>query len=233
MSTHFGPLQASIDEKPLAPPVRIGTAFPARPMFYRRAGKRMLDVLLVLLGAPFVLPVVALLALAIFLRDGRAPFYSQSRLGKGGITYRLWKLRTMVTEADTLLAAHLAADPAARKEWDETQKLKDDPRITRIGRLLRKTSLDELPQLWNVLRGDMSLVGPRPMMPDQRRLYPGEAYFRVLPGITGPWQVSERNASTFAARAAFDTDYERSLSLGADLRLLAATLRVVLRGTGY
>ncbi|MFN3432691.1 MAG: sugar transferase, partial [Candidatus Sericytochromatia bacterium] len=195
--------------------------------------KWLFDGIAVLLGAPFVVPILVLLALVIFLRDGANPFYSQDRVGKGGRLYRIWKLRTMVVDADSLLAAHLAANPAARREWDETQKLKDDPRITRIGRILRKCSLDELPQLWNVLKGDMSLVGPRPMMPEQRALYPGDAYYRLLPGITGPWQVSERNASSFAARAGFDAAYERSLSFGADMRLLLATVRVVTRGTGY
>ena len=233
MTTHYRDLQASIDEKAFAAPVEMGGVFRDRWLSYRRTGKWALDVALVLLSLPFVLPLIGVLALAIFLRDGKMPFYSQDRLGKGGRIYRLWKLRTMVVDADRLLAAHLAADPAARQEWHETQKLKRDPRITRVGRLLRKSSLDELPQLWNVLKGDMSLVGPRPMMPEQRRLYPGEAYYRLLPGITGPWQVSERNATTFAARAGFDTDYERRLSLGADLRLLLATMRVVVRGTGY
>jgi lipopolysaccharide/colanic/teichoic acid biosynthesis glycosyltransferase len=102
-----------------------------------------------------------------------------------------------------------------------------------MGRLLRKSSLDELPQLWNVLVGDMSLVGPRPMMPAQQVLYPGRAYFRLRPGITGPWQVSHRNETTFAARAGFDAEYERDLSFVTDTRLLFATVRVVLRATGY
>ena len=139
----------------------------------------------------------------------------------------------MVVDADARLAAHLAADPALRAEWDETQKLKRDPRITAVGRLLRKTSLDELPQLWNVLKGDMSLVGPRPMMPEQRALYPGRAYYQMRPGLTGPWQVSDRNAVSFAGRAEFDADYARRMSLATDLCILFLTVWVVLRGTGY
>jgi lipopolysaccharide/colanic/teichoic acid biosynthesis glycosyltransferase len=138
----------------------------------------------------------------------------------------------MVPGAEARLAAHLAADPAARAEWDRSQKLREDPRVTPLGRLLRRSSLDELPQLWNVLAGDMSLVGPRPMMPCQQALYPGEAYYRLRPGLTGPWQVSDRHASAFADRARFDRDYEQALSLATDLRILAATLRAVLRGTG-
>jgi lipopolysaccharide/colanic/teichoic acid biosynthesis glycosyltransferase len=110
--------------------------------------------------------------------------------------------------------------------------LRDDPRVTRLGRLLRKSSLDELPQLWHVLTGDMSLVGPRPMLPEQRALYPGTAYYALRPGITGPWQVAGRNDLAFARRADFDREYEANLSLATDLKLLAATLRAVLRGTG-
>ena len=124
-------------------------------------------------------------------------------------------------------------NPEARLEWNSTQKLKADPRITRLGRLLRKTSMDELPQLWNVLIGDMSLVGPRPMMPSQRSLYNGTAYYALRPGITGPWQVSERNEVEFSQRAEFDREYEENVSLLTDLRLLVATTQVVIRGTGY
>lgn len=218
--------------KPVQPAATVTVeAAPARGL-YRTVLKRIFDVTVVVVFAPIVLPLVALLALLV-ARDGGRPFYSQLRVGRGGRTYRIWKLRTMVADADARLEAHLASDPAARAEWDSTQKLKHDPRITRFGRLLRKSSLDELPQLWNVLRGDMSLVGPRPMMPCQQDLYPGHAYYRLRPGITGPWQVSERNASSFADRAWFDAGYDRDLSLVTDLRLLAATVRVVLRATGY
>jgi exopolysaccharide production protein ExoY len=139
----------------------------------------------------------------------------------------------MVDDAEAKLEDHLAADSSARHEWDTTQKLKADPRITSFGRFLRRSSLDELPQLWNVLKGDMSLVGPRPMMPEQAPLYSGEAYYTLRPGITGLWQVSERNATAFADRAHYDARYEQDLSLVNDLRILMATVRVVLRGTGY
>lgn len=199
---------------------------------YRVFGKRLFDTLIVLLSVPVVLPIVLFLALLVAL-DGGRPFYSQTRIGKGGRLYTMWKLRSMVMDADEKLEAYLAGNPVARAEWDETQKLKNDPRITRLGRFLRKSSLDELPQLWNVLNGDMSLVGPRPMMVSQKDLYPGQAYYAMRPGITGMWQVSERNESSFADRARFDTQYERVLSFGTDIRLLAATVRVVLRATGY
>jgi lipopolysaccharide/colanic/teichoic acid biosynthesis glycosyltransferase len=138
----------------------------------------------------------------------------------------------MVPDAEERLAAHLEAHPAAAAEWGRTQKLRQDPRVTRLGRFLRRSSLDELPQLFNVLTGDMSLIGPRPMMVDQAPLYPGRAYYALRPGISGPWQVSERNATSFADRARFDDRYDRDLSLLTDLRLILATFRAVLRGTG-
>ena len=199
---------------------------------YRNGVKRLLDIVLTLLGAPIVVPLVALLALMIAC-DGGSPFYVQDRVGRDGRIFKMWKLRSMVLRAESRLADHLAQDPSAKTEWDSTQKLKSDPRITGFGRLLRKSSMDELPQLWNVMIGDMSLVGPRPMMTCQQPLYPGSAYYKLRPGITGSWQVSERNKSTFADRARFDALYDRELSLMTDLRLLKATFRVVLRATGY
>lgn len=199
---------------------------------YKRVFKRAFDVSAVLVTAPVWVPLVILLALLI-ARDGGSPFYTQDRVGLGRKTFRIWKLRSMVVDADARLEAYLTRHPEARREWDETQKLKSDPRITRLGRLLRKCSLDELPQLWNVLVGDMSLVGPRPMMTSQMPLYPGQAYYSLRPGVTGYWQISARNDSSFAARAVFDEDYERDLSLGTDLKVLAGTVRVVLHCTGH
>lgn len=204
---------------------------PRGKRFYRRSGKRLLDVGLVLLVLPFVLPVMVILALLVAL-DGHSPFYIQERVGRGDRTFALWKLRTMVPDAKTFLGRYLSGNEAARREWDAYQKLSCDPRITQIGHFLRKSSLDELPQLWNVLKGDMSLVGPRPMMPEQRHLYPGQSYFSLLPGLTGLWQVSDRNASTFSQRAEFDQTYDAELSLVTDLRVMLATVGVVLRGTG-
>jgi exopolysaccharide production protein ExoY len=200
--------------------------------FYRVFLKRFFDISLVVLAAPVVLIVVGVVALLV-ASDGGRPFYTQDRVGRGGRVFTIWKLRSMVADADERLEAHLISDAAARAEWDAMQKLKSDPRTTRIGRMIRKCSVDELPQLWNVLVGDMSLVGPRPMMPSQQEIYFGSAYYRLRPGITGPWQVSARNESTFADRARFDTDYDKNLSLRTDLGLLMATVRVVLRGTGH
>lgn len=198
---------------------------------YRRLFKRLLDVTAIALAAPIVVPMVAVLAVAVAI-DGGSPFYSQPRIGKGGKTFRMWKLRSMVTDADARLEGYLASNPDARAEWDKTQKLRNDPRITRFGRIIRRTSLDELPQLWNVFTGDMSLVGPRPMMISQKSMYPGTAYYKLRPGITGHWQTSGRNQTTFEARAEFDAAYEADLTLKTDMLILARTVGVVLKGTG-
>jgi len=205
---------------------------PRRGGIYRNAFKRVLDIVLVLMALPIVLPVVAMLALMV-ARDGHSPFYLQDRVGLGGRVFKLWKLRTMVPNAKVHLEQYLADNAEARQEWDAYQKLTCDPRITVVGHLLRKSSLDELPQLWNVLKGDMSLVGPRPMMTEQRSLYPGNAYFSLRPGLTGLWQVSDRNESTFAQRAEFDATYEKKVSFFTDARVIVATVGVVLRGTGH
>ncbi|MBU3029849.1 sugar transferase [Paracoccus sp. XHP0099] len=203
----------------------------SKPWFYRKLLKRPLDVLLVVLGAPFIVPIVLVLAF-IVLREGGNPFYSQERIGRHGKRYRMWKLRSMVVDADQRLSAYLAENPEARREWEETQKLRDDPRVTRFGRLLRRSSMDELPQLWNVLKGDMSLIGPRPMLPEQEQMYIGEGYYRLRPGITGFWQTTGRNATSFADRAWYDDRYERSLTLGGDAAILMRTFGVVMRATG-
>lgn len=198
---------------------------------YRRHVKRLLDLVVIAASAPFVLPLVAGLAVIVACEGGH-PFYSQTRIGRGGRQFRMWKLRTMVTDADQRMADYLETNPEARAEWDATQKLRNDPRVTRFGHFLRRSSLDELPQLWNVLRGDMSLVGPRPIMLDQRAIYPGTAYYALRPGLTGYWQTAGRNRTTFEARADYDTAYEADLSFLSDLRILMRTVTVVLRGTG-
>ena len=198
---------------------------------YRNMFKRALDVTAILLAAPVIVPVVLGLAAAVSL-DGGKPFYSQLRVGKGGKPFRMWKLRSMVRDADIQLQSLLERDPAARAEWDTTQKLRKDPRITEFGKYLRRSSLDELPQLWNVFVGDMSLVGPRPMMLDQTAIYPGTAYYALRPGITGYWQTAGRNRTTFHARAEYDSVYEEGLAFTTDLRILCRTVNVVLDGTG-
>lgn len=202
-----------------------------RAGFYRRFAKRFLDITMVVLAAPFVLPFVGIVALLV-ARDGHNPFFRQERVGKDGRRFTLWKLRTMVPEAEALLERYLDENAEARSEWDLKQKLTNDPRCTRFGLALRRTSIDELPQLFNVLIGDMSLVGPRPMMPSQQALYPGRGYYKLRPGITGPWQVSQRHESGFAERALYDDMYNETVTLSQDARLLAKTVSSVIRGTG-
>ena len=234
MTLHFADIHEETRRQPAprpAPGIAARPVTAPQPGLYRDRFKRLLDVtaaatLLVVLS-PLILLMAALIAL-----DGHTPFYSQLRVGKEGRVFRIWKLRSMVHDADALLEAYLAENAAARLEWETTQKLKKDPRITFVGRVLRKTSADELPQLWNVLTGTMSLVGPRPMMVSQQASYPGKAYYRLRPGITGPWQVSDRNNCHFVDRAGYDDLYEQTLSLRTDLALLLRTVTVVLRGTG-
>jgi exopolysaccharide production protein ExoY len=224
----------SFPEFPAGQPVdaHFAPSQTARRGLYRCGTKRLFDVTAVVLAAPVIVPLIIGLVVAVAL-DGGQPFYTQDRVGRAGRTFRMWKLRSMVRDADARLEAHLAADPAARQEWDATQKLKNDPRITRLGRFLRRSSLDELPQLWNVVTGDMSLVGPRPMMVNQTALYPGTAYYALRPGITGLWQIAGRNRTTFAARAEFDTAYEAKVSLRGDMSILWRTVSVVVNATGY
>ena len=198
---------------------------------YRAGLKRVFDVTLVLLALPFVIPFLALVALLV-ASDGHSPFFTQERIGKDGRRFTLWKLRTMVPDAEEKLDRYLAENEAAKREWTIKQKLTKDPRCTRLGLALRRTSIDELPQIFNVLVGDMSLVGPRPMMPSQQSMYPGRAYYKLRPGITGSWQVSPRNQSGFVDRALYDDMYHARLSLPTDLAILAKTMTAVVRGTG-
>jgi lipopolysaccharide/colanic/teichoic acid biosynthesis glycosyltransferase len=199
---------------------------------YRSLFKRALDLLAVaILAIPVSL--VVLFFAALVALDGKAPFYIQKRIGREGRIFKMVKLRSMVPNAKAKLDAYLAENPAEAREWEEKQKLLNDPRITPIGHLIRKTSMDELPQLWNVLIGDMSLVGPRPIMVDQKAIYPSSAYYDLRPGITGPWQVSSRNESSFAERAQFDAGYLNELSFASDARIMMKTVGVVLAANGH
>ncbi|UZD91699.1 sugar transferase [Cognatishimia activa] len=202
------------------------------PGLYRAFAKRIFDLLIVALLAIPTLIVVVVTAVMVAM-DGKSPFYTQKRVGRGGREFSIIKLRSMVQDADALLTEYLSKNPEAREEWDEKQKLRHDPRITKVGHFIRKTSLDELPQLWNVMMGDMSLVGPRPMLPCQQEIYPGRACYNMRPGITGLWQVSERNEASFKQRAFYDNQYHEELSFGADLAVMAKTVTVVLRANGH
>ena len=199
-----------------------------------RTLKRTLDLGLMLLLLPVIFPLCVVLALLVRL-DSRGPIlFGHKRVGRGGETFTAWKFRTMCTDSDAQLAAYLTSHPEAELEWLETRKLRRDPRITRLGRLLRRLSLDELPQAWNVLRGDMSLVGPRPIMADELAWYGDKAhlYTRVRPGITGLWQVSGRNTLSYAERVRLDAYYVRNWSLWLDLVIISQTVAVVLKAEG-
>ncbi len=198
------------------------------------AAKRALDVA----GAAALLvalaPVFLLIALLV-RRDGGPVFFAHTRVGRGGALFGCLKFRSMVTDSQERLRAHLAADPVARAEWDATRKLKNDPRVTRVGRFLRATSLDELPQLFNVLRGEMSLVGPRPVQQAELEgLYGAAAayYMAVRPGITGLWQVSGRSETSYAQRVALDVAYVAAGSFWQDVRILLRTPVAVLSRKG-
>jgi exopolysaccharide production protein ExoY len=204
-------------------------------VFYRKYGKRVFDLVLLLIAAPIVVPAVMILALLV-KRDGGPAFFAQKRVGMNGKVFKCYKLRSMRVDAEEVLERLCREDPAVAEEWTTFQKLTNDPRITRIGHIIRATSLDELPQLLNVFRGDMSLIGPRPFMPSQMSIYTsakGKAYFNMRPGLSGPWQVSGRGETTFADRVAFDEGYERDLSFATDVKLTIKTVTVVLKRTGH
>lgn len=199
-----------------------------------RLVKRVMDLGLVVVFALPLFFLVALLGLLIRLDSPGSLFYGHSRLGLNGNRFKAWKFRSMVQNADRRLAEYLEHHPELREEWERDQKLKNDPRVTRVGRFLRKTSLDELPQLWNVLRGEMSLVGPRPIVEEEVKRYGPlfALYTKVRPGLTGLWQVSGRNDTTYAERVAMDAYYVRNWSPWLDLYILARTVWVVLFGKG-
>lgn len=200
---------------------------------YRRAGKRFFDLALALLILPLVAPIIGVLWLVI-TRDGGSGFFGHRRIGRDGKVFRCWKLRTMVVDAEQKLRDHLESNPEAAAEWAQDHKLNDDPRITRLGYFMRKTSLDELPQIWNVLKGDMSFVGPRPIVRVELHKYGihRPVYLSMTPGITGLWQVSGRNDVTYSERVQFDVDYSSELSLLTDIRLIAMTGMSVVGTTG-
>ncbi len=202
---------------------------PDRQMF-----KRVLDLVVIGLTAPLWLPCMAMIAVAIKAESKGPVFFTQSRPGLGGKGFQIFKFRTMTPGAHSELESHLDESPQQRQEWTETGKLRYDPRVTRVGRFLRRTSLDELPQIWNIIRGDMSLVGPRPILHEQRDQYrTGWAlYTRVRPGITGVWQVSGRNTLTLAQRIHLDTYYVRNWSIWLDIYLLTRTGWTVLHAQG-
>jgi Undecaprenyl-phosphate galactose phosphotransferase WbaP len=202
--------------------------------FWDQGLKRLFDIIvsgfLILLGLPFYF----LISVVIRIDSKGSPFYVQERIGQGGKKIRIWKFRTMHVDSDHLLSDYMSEHPEATSEWEETHKIKNDPRITRVGRVLRRFSLDELPQIWNVFQGEMSLVGPRPFLEDEIHHYEKgfSLYKRVRPGITGLWQVYGRAELSFAERVRYDEYYIRNWSIWLDIYILGRTVWTVLRSEG-
>ncbi|MDP9172008.1 MAG: undecaprenyl-phosphate galactose phosphotransferase WbaP [Acidobacteriota bacterium] len=196
--------------------------------------KRILDLTLTLIGGVVVLPILLLIALAIRLDSPGPVLFRHRRIGRGGRNFFAWKYRTMAEDADRVLERCLESDPEARAEWERDQKLKNDPRVTRVGRFLRKASLDELPQIWNVIKGEMSLVGPRPIVEREVEKYGRgfDIYTRVASGVTGLWQVSGRNDTTYEERIRLDCFYVNNWSVWLDLCILFRTIGTVLLRKG-
>lgn len=197
-------------------------------------GKRALDIAVASAGLVITSPVILLFSGLVYLQDRGNPFFAQGRYGQNGKVFQCYKIRSMVSDAPERLNQLLESNPAARREWEETQKLRNDPRITMLGRLIRKTSIDELPQLINVLKGDMSIVGPRPIPTYELENY-GEDfrfYCMVKPGITGPWQVSGRSNTTYRERVRIDVDYVKSRTFLGDLAIVLKTIPAVLASRG-
>jgi exopolysaccharide production protein ExoY len=196
--------------------------------------KRWFDITAALAALLLLMPLFCLIALAIKLWDRGPVFYRHSRVGLEGKAFGCFKFRTMVINADEVLARQLAANNEAAAEWQKNRKLKRDPRITPLGASMRKTSIDELPQLLNILKGDMSFVGPRPIVTEEVQKYGStiEHYFCTRPGLTGPWQVSGRNDLDYATRVALDRDYVENWSFWRDLTIIAKTARVVVAARG-
>jgi Undecaprenyl-phosphate galactose phosphotransferase WbaP len=203
-------------------------------MFWNQWIKRLIDILLVFLGGSIILPFLLVLSLLIKLNSPGPVFYTQTRIGRNGRHFKVYKFRSMYFDAEERLQALLASNPALHKEWALKHKLKEDPRITSVGKFIRRMSIDELPQLINVLKGEMSLVGPRPIVDEEIKKYSGNfrRVFSIRPGITGLWQVSGRSNTDYAERVSLDVYYLESWSLWLDIWVLYKTIGVVLIGKG-
>lgn len=195
------------------------------------AAKRSIDIVSSTVLILLMAPIISFIVLLIYLTMGRPILFSHERIGFKGSTFKCYKFRTMGNDASERLVAHLRDNPAAAAEWKSFHKLKDDPRVTPLGGLLRKSSLDELPQLFNILRGDMSCVGPRPVTAEELSRYKNSArhYLRVRPGLTGLWQVSGRSNAAYAYRVALDRTYVANWAMWLDIKILMKTLPAVFR----
>lgn len=209
---------------------RSSVPSPSTSFAYSRV-KRLIDVVLVLAAAPIWVPLCMVLSLLVRFTSPGPVFFSHRRIGHHGAFFSMWKFRTMCTNSAEVLEKHLASHPEDRASWARDHKLRNDPRITPIGWFLRKSSLDELPQLWNVITGRMSLVGPRPIVAAEVEKYNDDFayYVSVDPGISGLWQCSGRSSLTYKARVALDRQYVETWSLGGDLKILIKTAVRVLQ----
>ena len=196
--------------------------------------KRLIDISAVLIGGVAILPALLLVALLVKLSSRGPVLFGHERLGRNGKPFRAWKFRSMASDAGERLERLLASDPDMKREWEESRKLRNDPRVTKIGKFLRRTSIDEFPQFVNILKGEMSLVGPRPITRDEAEKYGGDfaRIFSVRPGLTGLWQVSGRSEKDYAARVSYDTYYLQSWSVWLDIWVVYKTFGVVMRGKG-
>lgn len=205
-----------------------------RKLTWKHFLKRAIDIFGSILSIPFLLPLSVLISILIKIDSPGPVLFRQQRLGRGGKTFLIMKFRTMKEGAEQELNDRLDRDPSMQLTWDQWKKLNHDPRLTRLGRFLRKSSLDEVPQFWNVLRGEMSLVGPRPILANQVQDYGPdfEYYVQAPPGLTGLWQVSGRNLRSFNERVEMDREYLQHWSLSLDFYILLRTVGVVLKGEG-
>jgi lipopolysaccharide/colanic/teichoic acid biosynthesis glycosyltransferase len=196
--------------------------------------KRAFDLVAAFLLLLLFLPLMFFIAVILYSLEGGSIFFAHNRVGYRGRSFRCFKFRTMAANAEMALARHLEQNPAARQEWEATQKLRDDPRVTALGRFLRATSLDELPQLFNVLAGDMSLVGPRPIVEGEIARYGTyfDDYASARPGLTGLWQVSGRSDVGYERRVEMDRSYVKAWSLSGDLMIMLRTVKVVFSRVG-
>lgn len=216
----------------LRPAARIH-AVDANTSTLREITIRTLDVLGAIAGLILAAPIMMVVSFLI-MRDGGSAFFSQTRVGQQGRGFNCFKLRSMASDAEARLQTLLDNDPQAAAEWAEHRKLKNDPRITKLGHFIRKTSIDELPQLWNVLKGDMSLVGPRPIVPDELAMYGKDAagYLSVRPGLTGLWQVSGRSDCDYETRIALDVEWTEIRTVASYLEIIFKTVPAVLAKEG-
>lgn len=210
------------------------TSIEPETRFSYRVSKRALDLCLGVLILPVLAPILLCIAIAVRLGSRGPIFFGHARHRDRETLFTVWKFRTMYENSATVLQKHLDSNPEAKLEWTIFHKLKNDPRVTPVGRFLRRTSLDELPQIWNVLIGNMSFVGPRPITTVEIDRYGDDfvSYCNVKPGITGLWQTSGRNSTTYEERVQLDAQYAREWSFGMDVRILVRTFRAVLEGHG-